>query len=53
MSPLPPKRLDFVTMDANLLDAIDEFADDRSAAIRSVTTLTGSPGAIVHKRCST
>jgi len=39
MSPSPPKRRISVTIDAELLEAIDQFADNRSAAIEEALRL--------------
>lgn len=39
MTPLPPKRRVSVTIDADLLDAIDQFSDNRSAVIEEALRL--------------
>lgn len=39
MSTSPPKRRISVTIDAELLDAVDQFADNRSAAIEEALRL--------------
>lgn len=39
MTPLPPKRRVLVTIDADLLDAIDQFSDNRSAVIEEALRL--------------
>ena len=39
MTSLPPKRRVSITIDADLLDAIDQFSDNRSAAIEEALRL--------------